>query len=333
MVRRLVAAGAGIVVLLLVVVLFRGCLNSRKDSAFRDYVRNMSALVQQSNQESQGFFRTLQSPDNTSDVDIENQLNTFSGQAGQLVERATALDHPGDLDGAQQYLQETLQFRRDGVAAIAQQLPAAIADQGNRGQGTKRIAASMQNFLASDVVYQTRFTSSLNSALEEQSLAGEEQVPQSKFLPDVGWLQDGTVGDRIPKLGGTGGASNKAATPGLHGTGIAAATLGGQALTPGNSVSVPVTGDLKLAVQVANQGENTESDVKVSVSIGRGGDAIKADKVLDTIAAGETKAVDIPLTDQPPTGQNVPINVTIAGVPGEIKTDNNKASYTAIFTR
>lgn len=333
MVRRLVAAGAGIVVLLILIFLFRGCLDSRKDSAFKEYVRNMSALVQQSNQESQGFFRTLQSPDSTSDVNIENQLNTFSGQAGQLVERAAALNHPGELDGAQKHLQETLQFRRDGVAAIAQQLPAAIADRANRGQGTKRIAASMQSLLAGDVVYQTRFASSLQSALKKQGLAGDEQVPQSRFLPDVGWLQDATVGNRIPKLGGTGGASNKAATPGLHGTGITSATVGGQALTPGNSVSVPVTTGLKLTVQVANQGQNTETGVKISVSIGKGTGAVKADKLLDTIAAGETKAVDIPLTNPPPTGQNVPIDVTIAGVPGETKTDNNKASYTAIFTR
>ncbi len=332
MVRRLVAAGAGIVVLLILVFLFKGCLNSRKDSAFKDYVRTMSALVQQSNQESQGFFRTLQSPDSTSDVDIENQLNTFSGQAGQLVERAAALDHPGELDPAQESLQETLRFRRDGVTAIAKQLPAAIADQGNRGQGTRRIAASMQALLASDVIYQTRFSSSLNAALKSQGLGGEE-IPQSRFLPDIGWLQEGTVGDRIPKLGGTGGASNKAATPGLHGTGVAAATLGGQALTPGNSVNVPLANDLKLSVQVANQGENTEKGVKVSVSIGNGSSAVKANKVLDTIAAGETKTVDIPLTDKPATGQNVPINVTVAGVPGEKKTENNKASYTAIFTR
>lgn len=333
MVRRLVAAGAGIVALLIVVFLFKGCLNSRKDSAFKDYVRNMSALVQQSNQEGQGFFRTLQSPDNTSDVNLENQLNTFSGQAGQLVERAAALHHPGELDGAQQYLQEALQFRRDGVTAIAQQLPAAIADQGNRDQGIKRIAASMQTFLTSDVIYQTRFSPFLQGALKKQGLAGDEQLPQSKFLPDIAWLQNGTVGDRIPKLGGTGGASNKAATPGLHGTGIAAATIGGQALTPGSSVNVPLTSSLKLTVQVANQGQNTETGVKLSVSIGKGTSAIKADKVLDTIAAGETKSVDIPITNQPPTGQNVPISVAIAAVPGEKQTDNNKASYTAIFTR
>ena len=52
-------------------------------------------------------------------MQIQNQLNTFSGQAEQLLERAEALDTPDDLKGAQSYLDETLKFRRDGVKAIA----------------------------------------------------------------------------------------------------------------------------------------------------------------------------------------------------------------------
>lgn len=331
MVRRLAAVGAGILLLLLLVLGLRSCIDSRKDSAYRDYVREVSALVKESDGESRNLFRVLSSPGNASDVDVENQLNTYSGQAGQLVERASQIDHPGELDGAQGSLEETFKFRRDGVTAIARQLPAAIADRGDQKQGTQQIAASMQNFLTSDVIYQTRVVPKLRSALQQQDL-GSEPIPRSKFLPDIGWLDPTTVADRVGKLGGS-GASDKGAAPGLHGTGVASATLGGQALTPGTSASISAANDLSLTVQVANQGENTETDVKVSVTIGRGADAIKANKVLDTIAAGETKAVEIPIADTPPTGQNVPVNVDVAKVSGEQKLDNNKASYSAIFTR
>ena len=158
-------------------------------------------------------------------------------------------------------------------------------------------------------------------------------MPRSRFLPEPDWVLPATVGDRIAKLGGS-GASDEDAAPGLHGTGIASATIGGQALNPGGAAAnVSLADDLTMTVQVANQGENTEEDVRVEVTIGRGGDAVRAEKTLDTIAAGETKPVEIPITEQPPTGQNVPINVTIAKVPGEEKLDNNKASYSAIFTR
>jgi hypothetical protein len=331
MVRRLVAAGAGIVVLLLLVFGLRSCLNSRKDTAFRDYNREVADLVRESDQESANLFRTLTGPDNASDVAVENALNTFSGQAGQLVQRAAEVNHPGELDGTQRYLEETMKFRRDGVAAIARQLPAAIADKGDQKQGVNQIAADMQNFLTSDVLYQTRVAPTMRSAFDKQGL-GAEQIPRSRFLPNPDWVVPATVGDRVTKLGGS-GASDKAATPGLHGTGIQSATIGGQALTPGGSANVALASDLTMTVQVANQGQNTEKDVKVSVTIGKGSDAVQATKTLDTIDAGQTKPVEIPITDPPPTGQTVPILVTVAKVPGEQKLDNNKATYSAIFTR
>ncbi len=323
------AAGAGILVLILLVLGVRGCLDARKERALKDYVRDVGALVQESDQQSDALFELLRNPGDANEVDIENQLNTFRNQAGQLVDRAAGTDHPGDVDSAHQYLVEVFEFRRDGVAEIAEQLPNAIADQGDRSGGSRAIAAAMQNFLTSDVLYQTRFDPRLETALRENDVG--EKVPESSFLPDIEWLRPSVAADRVRSLGGSGGGD---AAPGLHGNGLGAVTLGGQTLNPGGSAaSVRLADDLKFVIQVANQGENTETDVKVNVTVGRGGDAIKLDKVLDTIAAGETKPVEIPLADQPPTGQNVPIVVEIEPVPGEKKTDNNKGTFSAIFTR
>lgn len=329
MVRRAVAGGAGVLVLLLIVLGFRGCLDARKERALKDYVREVQGVVQESDQESEDLFGLLRDPGDANDADIQNQLNTFRNQASLLVDRAAGTDHPDDVNGAHTYLVEVFEFRRDGMAQIAEQLPNAIADQGDRRDGTTNIAAAMQNFLTSDVLYQTRFAPNLNGALKKAGIG--EKVPSSPFLPDVDWLQPTVVADRVRSLGGTAGSGD--AAPGLHGNGLGGVTLGGQALTPGGSASVRLAKDLKFTIQVANQGENTETDVKVNVTVGRGGDAIKLDKVLDTIAAGETKPVEIPLADQPPTGQNVPITVEIEPVAGEKKTDNNKGTFAAIFTR
>ncbi len=329
MVRRAIAAGAGFLVLLLLILGFRGCLDARKERALKDYVRDVGALVGESDQESEALFQLLRDPGDANQVDIENQLNTFRNQAGQLVDRAAGIDHPGEVDSAHAYLVEVFEFRRDGVAQIAEELPNAIADQGDRRGGTEQIAAAMQNFLTSDVLYQTRFDPAVKAALKDADVG--EKVPASGFLPDVDWLEPATVADRVRSLGGTGGDGD--AAPGLHGNGLAGVTLGGQALNPDGAASVRLAKDLKFTIQVANQGENTETDVKVNVTVGRGGDAIKLDKVLDTIAAGETKPVEIPLADQPPTGQNVPITIEVEPVAGEKKTDNNKGTFSAIFTR
>jgi hypothetical protein len=247
------------------------------------------------------------------------------------VDRARKVSHPGELNDAQRYLVQTLEFRSDGVAAIATQLRNALGDQG-RNQAVNAIAAQMRNFDASDVIYSQRFVPEFQQQLKKQSLLDEVQVPKSAFLPDIKWLDPTYVADQIAGLRGGSSASGPA-TPGLHGTGLGSVSLGGQALSPGGSASVQLTNDLSFDVQVANQGENTETDVEVRITVGKGKDAIDLSGTLDTIAAGETKTVKVALDQQPPTGQQVPITVEIGAVPGEKKTDNNKQTYSAIFTK
>ena len=48
MVRRRVAAGVGVVLLILIVLLINGCLKSQKQQSLKDYNRNVSQLAQQS---------------------------------------------------------------------------------------------------------------------------------------------------------------------------------------------------------------------------------------------------------------------------------------------
>ena len=329
MVRRSVAAGAGVLLLILLILLFRGCLNARKEQAFKDYLRDVGALVQESDQESKLLFELLSGGEG-SDVDVENQLNAFAGESAKLVDRARETEHPDELAAAQRFLVESLEFRRDGIRGIANALPDAIARQQERRQGTERIAEQMQKFLTSDRIYYDRVIPNLVASLKEEGLA--DAPPRSRFLPNVVWVQPETVADRVGKLGGGGGRGDEPAAPGLHGNGLAGVTLGGQALSPGAAPTIRVTNDLELVVQIANQGENTETDVKVNATIGRGREAIKLTKVLDTIAAGETKPVELPVAARPPTGQNVPITVEVDAVAGEKKTDNNRGTFAAIFT-
>lgn len=328
MVRRSLALGAGVLVFLLLLFGLKGCLDSRKEGAFEDYVGDVRALVEESNQQSDALFALLADSGGASEVEVRNQLNAFGAQAEQLVERAQATDHPDETDPAHGYLVETLEFRRDGVREIASELPTVIAGTGDSAQSTEDIAGSMLLFSTSDVLYQTRARARLQQAVEDAELV-PGRLPESTFLQDIELLQPGVVADRIA---GIGGAADEDAAPGLHGTGLVSATLGGQELVPDGSTTVTLTEDLTFEVQVANQGENTETDVNAVVTIGEGGDAITLQKPLDEIAAGETKPVEIPVTDTPPTGQNVPVSVEIEAVAGEEKTDNNVGEYTVIFT-
>lgn len=332
MVRRLLAGAAGLILLLLLLFAFKGCLDSRKERSFTDYVGEVRALMSESDRQGENLFTLLSDPGAAgSEVEVANQLNAFRNEASQFVERVRDIDHPDELDGAHGSLVEVLRFRSDGVANVADLVPTVLTDRGDKSQATEDIAGSNQFFLVSDVIFRSRFEPLVRRELSKRELRVDRL--ESSYLKDIEFLQPDVVADRIGGGGGGSGRAAEDAAPGLHGNGLGAVTLGGQALAPGGSASIPLGEDLEFDVQVANSGENTETDVKVNVTIGEGGDAINLEGVLDEIAAGETKSVQVPLTDEPPTGQNVPIKIEVEAVPGEEMTDNNAGDFTAIFTR
>ena len=331
MVRRSIALVAGVIVLILLVLGVRSCLNTRSENAIKNYSNDSAELLRASKLEGDQLFKLLQGEGGTDQATaIINQLNAYRVDSSELVDRANRLDVPGDLKGAQSELKEVLELRRDGFADITDALQVALGDQ-QRREGSDDVAKQMQVFLASDIIDTQRFRPALFDVLRDKDLSAPD-LPQKGFVPDIQWLQPDFVADQVNALRtGTGGGGE--AAPGLHGNGVAGVTLGGIALTPGGNASVQLSGDLAFEIQVQNQGENTENDVVVSVTVGDGGDADTQEETIDTIAPGELKTVTIPLSKQPPTGQNVPIKVEVKPVPGEQKTDNNTFDATVIFTR
>jgi hypothetical protein len=331
MARRTIAGVGVLLVVILLVLGVRGCLDARKESAMEDYGDSSVELLRESKLEGDSLFELLQSEGGTEQVvDIQNALNGFRAASSERVDRARSLDVPDEVSEAQRYLLDVLEFRRDGLARTADAMRTALGDQ-DRREGTEEVTRAMQTFLASDTIDQLRFRPSLAEALEDEDLAVPD-FPRAPFVPDVEWLDAAFVADRVNALrSGTGGG--EPATPGLHGNGLAAVALGGTTLTPGVSATIQLTGDLAFDIQVQNQGENTETDVNVVVTIGEGADAIELEEPIDTIAVGEIQTVTIPLSEQPPTGQNVPITVEVEPVPGEEMTDNNVQEFSVIFTR
>lgn len=327
--RRLIAAGVGLLVLVLLILLIKSCRESAKQQAFKDYARDVAALVQESDQESKGLFDLLQKPGAQSPIELQSAVNGFRTAAAQLVDRSRGTSHPDEVSGAQRYLVESLEFRRDGIGKIAALLPTALGDKGD--QAVAGIAAQMQDFLASDVIYAQRFVPRMRTAYESQKLLGSVNIPQSRFLPDISWLDAKSVGDSITGLKS---GTSQAATPGLHGTSLdsVVAKPGGQTLQPGTPVQIPASSNISFDVKVTNGGQSAEKDVTVRLAISGAGTPITVEQRIPTIAPGEQKTVNIPLAATPPTGRPVTITVQVQAVPGEKKLDNNKATYPAVFT-
>ena len=337
--RRLFALGAGLILLVILFLGIRGCMSVRKERAYKDYVREVAGDARESQQESAAVFALLRGQADQRGVALQNSINGFRTEAGRLVDRARKRDRPDELADAHRYLIDTLTLRRDGLAQVARLLPTALGDQGAE-QATRDLAAQMQTFLASDVVFTQRFLPRLYSVIEKEGLEDDVPIPEplrkpAGFLQHVDWLRPTTVADRIARHGGGGGgASDEPAAPGLHGTGVQAVTVqpSGTALNPGAAVDIASRRNITFDVQIQNQGEHEEQDVTVRLTISGAGKPITVEDSIDAIAAGETQTASIPLPRLPTTGRPVTIRVQVEPVPGEQKTDNNRQTYQAVFT-
>jgi outer membrane murein-binding lipoprotein Lpp len=335
--RQIFAIAGAVVAVILLFLLIKGCASIRKENSYKDYVREVSADVQQSQQESDAVFGLLRrgQANGQSPVDLQNNINGFRAEAAKLAERAQHRDVPGELKGANRYLVDTLQLRADGLAAIARLLPTALGDQG-AGTAIKQIAAENRLFDSSDVLFTQRYLPQLFSTIKDQGLENDVPVPETLrrpkgFLPSVQWLVPNSVASQLT---GTASTESTAATPGLHGTGLVSVTVqpSGKVLTPSGTTDIPAQKGLSFDVQVQNQGQNDEKNVTVQVRITGAGKAISVDQQIASIAQGATGTASVPLPSLPPTGRPVTITVTVKAVPGEKKLDNNKQSYQAIFT-
>lgn len=330
MARRAVAAGAGLLVLVLLIFGIKGCLDSRKKSALKNYNRNVAALVEESDQTGASFFSLLSGGKAKTAIELENDVNQLRVSANDLVKRSQKLDTPDAMQGAERSLVLALELRRDGLAKIAAKLPTALGNQGASAAVTS-ISAQMQAFLASDVLYAQRVVPLIDDALKDSGVGGQT-IATSRFLPSLSWLSPETVATRLENS--LRGGSSGSVTPGLHGFQLLSTTAGDTALTPDTPNRIVAGSDLAFTVKFQNQGENDEFDVPIKLTVkGGSGKPITVTKTVDEVAQGAEGEAVVPLGQAPPIGTPVTITAAVGPVPGEKKTDNNSESYTAIFSR
>lgn len=322
--RRAIAAGMIVLFIIVMALLVKGCLGAREDRALKDYVNESAALLSESDQSGKDFFDKLLNPGDAGATELETSVNEQRTLAADLVRRAEKLDAPGQMEDAKAALISTLAFRRDGLSEISGLISQALGDE-QPEQATEQIAANMQFFLTSDVIYSQRSYPAMVVALADNDLP-TKNVPTSQFLPSLEWLDPATVDDVLSRARGT--TSDAEVAPGLHGTGITAvkALPSETALTP--DTDNKLTGVKSIGVDVQNQGENDEKNIIVTLSIEGVG---RQQDTISSLAAGESTTVTIPLTRKPAKGQSATMKVEVRRVPGEENVDNNKQTFTVTF--
>ncbi|MEA2156924.1 MAG: hypothetical protein QOE11_3064, partial [Solirubrobacteraceae bacterium] len=124
--RRAVALGVGVLVVVLLVLGINGCLNSRQEQALKDYNRNVATVVQSANVNADDFFKALAQGATTS-TDVQSQINQLRVAAAGQTKRATALDVPDDMRPAQRTLLLALGLVQEAMGKVAEKLPSALS--------------------------------------------------------------------------------------------------------------------------------------------------------------------------------------------------------------
>jgi hypothetical protein len=334
LVRRLIAGGLAVLVLVLLVVAVKACRDSQTESALKDYNREVSTIATDSAQQVGGQFFALLGQSSGQAQDLQSAISSFRVQAEQERRQAESLSVPGDMVGAQQNLLIALEMRRDGLDYIAQRIRSALGDSGPvADKAITEIAGQMEVFLASDVIYETRVVAFIRAALDKHEIGGQ-RIVGSRFLPNLAWLTPQTIATQLDQqLSSGGGASGEPTGPGLHGTGLVSTSYGDVTLQPDATNRLTYAPGQEFVVKFANQGENDEFGVKVTVRIKAGTQQITLTATVQKVAKGTEAEARLPLNKTPPLGSAATISVQVAPVPGEKKTDNNKSDYPALFTR
>lgn len=318
--RRALALGAGLLVLILVVLGVKGCLDARKNRALSGYSEDVSQIAAETAQTSEVLFGRLSDPGDLSVTEFVAEVSADRSAMDNYRSRIESLDAPGDMSEAQEALELVYRLRSEAMGAIADRMSTALGDIGSR-RATAAIAWQMRKLMASDVLYASVVKPEIDGVLADNGIEGDD-VRESVFLQEgTKWLEESALSAALASVSGAVGT----ATPGVHGLGLISTSIGGTELSPEATTAVTAGPAPEVEVQVQNQGESTENDVTVSVEAN--GNTVN--ESIDTIAAGETTTVTITLTPVP-TGLTQ-LEVEVEPVPGEQVADNNEASYSVEF--
>ena len=319
MLRRGLALGGGLIVLILIVLGVKGCLDARANRELSDYARNVTQIVEGTEQTSKHFFSKLSDPGSLSVTDFTAEVNADRSAMDNYASRIDGLSAPGDMGRAQNALELTYELRASAMTEIAEKMPTALADEG-AAKATASITRQMRKLLAADALYAAIVRPEIDGVLAANGIEGSD-VPESVFLPDeTKWLEEDSIAEALGAVSGSSGGE----TSGVHGLGLSGVSINGTELGE-EAVGVAAEEGAEVEVTVENQGESTENGIGVTVSAG--GTEVQED--IETIGAGETGTASILLTPTP-SGE-VTVEVEVDTVPGEQVADNNEASYTVVF--
>jgi hypothetical protein len=326
-VRRAIAVGALVVIILLIALGVHSCQVSATNSALQDYANSVSSLNSQSAANGKSLFTTLaQAAGSSSATNVQNQINQTLSNEKQVLNKAKQQSVPDQVKNGNAKFLLALRMRVDGLTRIAQEIQPALSGTASVSS-INNLARETAVLYGSDVLYKDYALPEIYGALHS---AGTRFSPINgdQFVTNVNWVTPSFIGDQLHVSVPNQGSGSKRIAPGLHGHSLTSVSVGGTTLNTGSTNTVPASPIPTFTLNFANGGTNNETDVRCKVSIN--GTSVSGTAVVPKTIAGQNASCQVKLNAAPPTGTQSVV-ATVEPVPGEKNTQNNTNTYTVTF--
>ena len=301
----------------------RGCgsnQEARENEKLREYTTNVNKLVSRSAAIGAQFEALRAGAAQLSRDDVDKKLTQMIQANKEIAADTTEVVVPKKAEGLQPIMQLSMDTRVGGLEKYKAAL-LEVLDKKSTDQTPGTMSQGLLDLVVGDAALQ-RFRGGLEAKLKASKLT-YEKVADSVYMPKADEALEASVREYIGGLSGeeTGNALHGVATVGLS-------TSPARVDRTESGVSIlPYSKTFTVKVSVQNQGNQTEDNVPVVVSLisDSGGTPQKKTQKITRLKAGETASLvfeDL----APVTGADKvnTLNVKAGPVTNEKKVDNNE---------
>jgi hypothetical protein len=326
---RLIVALVAIIVVVVVIVVAVTASRGNGDAAdYQKYMTSVASILKQSDSIGTQLATLLTNPGDTNRKDIQTKLQQFVLKSEQLEAQAKQLAVPKELieQNVHQFFVMAMTFRHTGLANLEPSLMNALEVQ-DTDVAAEEISTAMYYLTNSDFLYKEVFVPKATEIVKEKSLDGVT-VPASTFLSDPD-LASRTQAQQI-----IGQLKSAGSLQAVHGVAIAKimAQPDSQEITNGQTYNLTSSDQLAFLVTVENQGNMSEKDVPVVVTLAAPtGDPQKITVTIPELKPGKPVVATVRGLNPTQYGDVATLTVNVGPVSGEKFKDNNTIEANVIF--
>jgi hypothetical protein len=326
--RLIVVFVAVVVIVVVIVVAVTASRGNDEAVAYQRYMGSVTDILKQSDAVGTKLSALLTNPGDTNRKTIQASLDDYVAASKQLEARAKALQAPSALvqQNVNQFFVLVMTFRREGLESLEPELINALDTQ-DSDVVAQQISDSLGYLTNSDFLYKTVFVKGATDIVKEKNIA--VTVPASKFLQDPDLASASQVQQIIAQLKSTG---NLQAVHGVAVTKVMAQP-DNQQIKNGQTYNLTASDQLAFLVSVTNQGNMSEKNVPVVVTLGTdaGGKPQSVTVTIPEIKPGKQVTATVQGLNPTQYGEEADLTVKTGPVAGEKVTDNNSLDATVIF--